>query len=154
VGEDNRNWGFYFLLQNVVPCLSKAMLIAYLCNVKKLLSRRHILIVAILQCIFFCAGNISVHASQLPVAEIKKEISSSTLSANLPDADCNPINILSAGGSIIPAGFKNNHTVFLDFSSFKKQDARLSFSGYIFYSRHLLIRLLKSNIIFPFHYFW
>jgi hypothetical protein len=122
--------------------------------VKKLLSRPHFLIVVLLHCIFFCAGSIHVHASPDLVVSIKKEPCPSSSSVKSPDTYCNPFNVPGPCGTIITAGFKNNHTGFLDFSSLKQQDIRFNFPGYIFHSRYLLIRLLKSDIIFPFHYFW
>jgi len=107
---------------------------------------------AVLYCIFICAFCNAVNAaiSTSGKTTFKNHILSPVNAA--PDFYCHSINSISSVGNSLLPGFKNIYPG--EFGTLKQQDNRLTFSLYIFYSGHLLTRLRKNDIIYPFHYFW
>jgi len=78
---------------------------------------------------FFASSNIH--------NQIAEKESSVSVCGSIPITTINnPFNKLSASANAIEQSFFSTYT------------------QYSFYSQYLLIRLLKTDIIFPFHYFW
>ena len=78
---------------------------------------------------FFASSNIP--------NQIGEKESSVSVCGSIPITTINnPFNKLSASANAIEQSFFSTYT------------------QYSFYSQYLLIRLLKTDIIFPFHYFW
>jgi len=122
--------------------------------VKKLSSKLVFLKFAVLYCIIFCLPANDAIASNTSLSNIAVKNYAVSCPADAPDFYCHTITAGTIVGTTILPGFKNSLPDFLDLLQIKQQDQRLKYSPYILYSGSLLTRLRKSDIIFPFHYFW
>ena len=104
-------------------------------------------------CIIFCFCDSNAHASN-KISRTTEKSNLTACVADAPDFYCHIINTGYFAGTILTLRFKNIHTGLPEFAQITQSGYRLKFSPYVFYSGNLLIRLLKSDIIFPFHYFW
>jgi hypothetical protein len=122
--------------------------------VKKLSSKLVFLKFAMLYCIIFCVPANDATASNTSFSNIADKSYAASCLADAPDFYCHTIHAgVSASTTILP-GFKNSYPGILDPAQPKQLDQRLKFSLYIFHSGNLLTKLRKSDIIYPFHYFW
>lgn len=132
---------------------------SYLCHLNKYFKNIGLLILLTLYCFVIsiysgiAVGNTGNFSKQCPSRQqaYSKVVSEGsfchTAQSEISGAVCNaaaaaPVPLKNTHDEII-AGFKAAEQLFLH-----------RFSQYSFFSKNLLIRLQKTALIFPFHYFW
>ncbi len=121
---------------------------------KKLLKITGFLTILALYClsISFYSGNAVNYTdySKNSDSEYRSSIVSSNLFCHTEQSESS----VSLHNNISRTSLKNSFNQFSAFSLAAIHLLRNSYSTYFFYSENIVVRFKKTDIIFPFHYFW
>lgn len=129
----------------------------YLWYVKKSLKHIALINLSLLYCIAFCLCGSNVYAHNNAFSKPDVSTSKTCYAKFSIDIVCytaqaeNVVNIVS---NPHPSSVKNSFKKFSDCAKLTAQLFLTTFYQYSFYSQNEADRLQRTDIIFPFHYFW
>lgn len=127
----------------------------YISTVKKMFRILGITLLTVLYCFTISmAGDITQHSGLSNKSTIEKEKNDVTVSIKFFSNTSQAESLSEPTVNNAPSTLKNSFNEFSAIARIKENFIANTFSQYISISRNFLIKYLKANIIFPFHYFW